>query len=48
MPYPPLVSYNSVDEYRGHFERIYCRGVITTFDGIPVRFQKRDFDHAFF
>jgi len=48
MPYPPLVSYQTIDEYRAHFEKVYCRGPIVTFDGIPVRFRKRDFDHAFF
>ncbi len=48
MPYPPLVSYQTIDEYRVHFERVYCQGPIVTFDGIPVRFRKDDFDHAFF
>lgn len=48
MPYPPLVSYDSIEGYRDHFERVYCRGPVVTFDGISVRFQKRDFYHAFF
>lgn len=48
MPYPPLVFYTSEPEYRAHFEKAYCLGPIVTFDGIPVRFQKKDFDHAFF
>lgn len=48
MAYPPLISYNSEGEYRKHFERVYCQGPITTFDGIPVRFRKHDFDHAFY
>jgi len=48
MPYPPLVNYSSEEEYRRHFERIYCNGPVVTFDDIPVRFRKKDFDHAFF
>jgi mRNA-degrading endonuclease RelE of RelBE toxin-antitoxin system len=48
MPYPPLVNYQNENDYRRHFERIYCSQPIITFDGIPVRFNKRDFDHAFF
>lgn len=48
MPYPPLVTYSSEEEYRRHFERFYCHGPVLTFDGIAVRFRKRDFDHAFF
>lgn len=35
-------------EYRSYFEVTYCRGCITTFDGIVVRFRKRDFNHCFF
>jgi len=46
--YPPLVHYETEQEYRSHFERVYCRGTLTCFDGIAVRFQKRDFDHCFF
>jgi hypothetical protein len=48
MHYPPLVHYTIQLEYRRHFERIYCNAPIVTFDGITVRFRKRDFDHAFF
>jgi hypothetical protein len=48
MPYPPLVYYRSISDYRQHFENIYCQGPITTFDGISVRFRKADFDHAFY
>ena len=48
MPYPPLVTYAAEDEYRKHFERVYCRGPVITFDGIPVRFRKQDFNHAFY
>jgi hypothetical protein len=48
MPYPPLVNYQTELEYQAHFEQIYCQAPIMTFDGIPVRFNKRDFTHAFF
>ncbi len=48
MSYPPLVAYASVDEYRVHFEQVYCQRPVITFDAIPVRFRKNDFDHAFF
>jgi len=48
MPYPSLVVYSTEAEYRLHFERVYCQGPVFTFDGIPIRFQKRQFFHAFF
>lgn len=48
MPYPPLVYYKTEKEYRAHFERVYCKKSIVTFDGIPVRFKKVDFNHAFY
>lgn len=48
MSYPPLVLHHSEAEYRAHFERVYCRGPITTFDNIKVRFRKDQFDHCFF
>ncbi len=48
MSYPPLVSYKTVEEYRFHFETVYCSKQIFTFDGIAVRFRKRDFDHCFY
>ncbi len=48
MPAPPLVVYETAEQYRSHFERTYCRGSITTFDGIEVRFRKRHFGHCFF
>lgn len=48
MAYPPLVHYQTEDEYRTHFEQVYCNGPITTFDNIQVRFRKRQFDHCFF
>lgn len=48
MAYPPLVNYPTVQEYRVHFEQVYCQGLIQTFDNIEVRFYKRHFDHCFF
>jgi hypothetical protein len=48
MDYPPLLRLASAAQYRAHFENIYCRGPIATFDGIEVRFRKRDFNHSFF
>jgi len=48
MPYPAFVIYAGESEYQNHFEQVYCRGPVVTFDGIPIRFQKRNFSHAFF
>ncbi|GAB1366632.1 hypothetical protein MASR1M36_15030 [Candidatus Cloacimonadaceae bacterium] len=48
MPYLPYTTYLSIREYKTHFEKIYCRGSITTFDGYKVRFNKSDFEHAFY
>ncbi len=48
MQYPPLVRYESEAQYREHFEQTYCTREIITFDNIPVRFKKLDFDHAFY
>lgn len=36
MALPPLVHYETPTEYRLHYERIYCRGNIQTFDGVRV------------
>lgn len=46
--YPPLLNLADATAYRDYFERIYCQGVIRTFDGIEVRFRKDDFDHCCF
>lgn len=48
MSYPPLVEYHSTVKYRQHFEDVYCRTPIITFDSISVRFRRRDFNHCFF
>ncbi|UXN57463.1 hypothetical protein [Phyllobacterium zundukense] len=45
---PPLLVLATDAEYRQNFEGTYCRGVITTHDGIRVYFKKEDFDHSFF
>jgi hypothetical protein len=48
MPYPPLLVLPDEAAYRAQFEALYCRGIITAFDGVQVRFRKRDFDHCFY
>ena len=48
MNYPPLVNYQTEVEYREHYESVYCRCGIVTFDGITVRFRKSQFQHAFY
>ena len=48
MSLPALVQYESEEEYRTHFEAVYCRKPIPTFDGFSVRFRKRQFEHCFF
>lgn len=46
--YPPLVSYATPDDYRRHFDRVYCQKATVTFDGLHVRFRRDQFEHAFF
>ena len=48
MEYPPLLKLATAAQYRTHFENVYCRRPIATFDGIAVRFRKKDFNHCFF
>lgn len=48
MPSPPKVTYATESDYRSHFHRVYCQAPIMTFDGIPVRFRRNDFDHCMF
>ncbi|MDP3842664.1 MAG: hypothetical protein Q8Q81_08725 [Oxalobacteraceae bacterium] len=48
MGLPPLVHYDTAVEYRQHYERVYCRGIIVTFDGIRVYFPESKFGHAFY
>jgi hypothetical protein len=45
---PPFVDLGSEKEYRARFDQMYCSAPISTFDGIAVRFRKRQFDHCFF
>lgn len=48
MPLPEKVIYLTEDEYRQHFYRVYCASEISTFDGIPVRFRRDDFEHCMY
>lgn len=48
MALPPLVHYATITEYRSHYERVYCRSNIQTFDGIRVYFGAGKFDHVFY
>lgn len=48
MDYPPFLEGLSEQQYREHFVATYCQDALLTFDGISVRFRKRDFAHAFF
>jgi hypothetical protein len=45
---PPLRTFADSVECFQHYEKLYCAGPIATFDGIMVRFSKRDFLHLFF
>ena len=48
MSAPPLVVYDTVEDYRNHYERVYCQANIQTFDGIRVYFDPNKFEHAFY
>jgi hypothetical protein len=45
---PPLVIYDTQQEYREHFINKYCGDLIETFDGYKVKFYYDMFEHAFF
>lgn len=45
---PPLLVLATDVDYRRHYERNYCRAVVTTHDGIRVFFNADRFEHAFF
>lgn len=45
---PPLISYETIDEYKKHFIDKYCGNAIETFDGYQVKFYEDMFEHAFF
>lgn len=44
----PLVVLPDEAAYRQHFVRAYCRGGVTTHDGIRVFFDRSTFEHAFY
>lgn len=46
--HPPLRQRLTIEQYRIHFEAVYCHKPIITFDQIAVRFYKRDFDHCMY
>lgn len=48
MAYPALITFASEVDCRIHFEQVYCKAPIGTFDGIMVRFKKKKFEHCFF
>ena len=48
MSLPPLLHYDSVAEYKYHYERHFQRATIITFDGIRVYFKPQKFGHAFY
>lgn len=48
MTLPPLLNLPTIEDYRHHYEEVYCRSGIMTFDGIKVRFFPESFTHAFF
>lgn len=43
-----FIEYETMFEYKMHYENHYCRTPIITFDGIRVFFDKNRFEHAFF
>jgi hypothetical protein len=48
VAYPPLLIYATEEEYRMHFESVYCQNHVVTFDGIQVNFYSVHFRHAFY
>ena len=48
MPYPPLLILPNQAAYEARFKSVYCRGSISTHDGIRVRFDAYKFWHDFF
>lgn len=48
MSLPPLLHYESVADYKRHYERYFQRATIVTFDGIRVYFKPQKFGHAFY
>lgn len=48
MSFPPLVIYTDRTQYKRHYENVYCRSIIVTFDDIRVYFKPQRFGHAFY
>ncbi|PIR00067.1 MAG: hypothetical protein COV66_08175 [Nitrospinae bacterium CG11_big_fil_rev_8_21_14_0_20_45_15] len=48
MTTPKLIHYNTEQEYKKHYERVYCKKPIISFDSIPIVFRKNRFEHAFY
>ncbi|MGC1877861.1 MAG: hypothetical protein WA678_00630 [Rhabdochlamydiaceae bacterium] len=48
MTYSSFLQLDSKVEYQTQWEIHYCKHPVFTFDDICVRFQKGDFDHAFY
>ncbi|MCL1080053.1 hypothetical protein D5R81_18650 [Parashewanella spongiae] len=48
MNLPPLLIYDTVAEYKRHYEKHYQRAEIITFDNIRVYFKPQKFGHAFY
>ena len=45
---PPLLKYDTIEEYKEHYELYYCKSPIVTLDGIRIFFPKEKFTHAFY
>ena len=45
---PELVKYDTEEEYRRHYRRVYQMNKVFTHDGIRVYFDQDRFNHAFF
>jgi len=48
MSMPPLRHFANELQCGLHYKAVYCSSPIPTFDGIMVRFDKRDFFHLFY
>ncbi|MBU0539891.1 MAG: hypothetical protein KKF24_01010 [Gammaproteobacteria bacterium] len=48
MPLPSFLEYETIAEYKRHYERHYQRASIITCDGIRVYFKPQKFGHAFY
>lgn len=48
MAPPALLVYETVADYKRHYEKHYQRGTIVTADGIRIYFKPQKFGHAFY